>query len=112
PEVVVKHRHGAARGATAVAPTRAYRRSRWAARLRGSGLLLGSLTMVTMVVLAIAGVLPRWSALVGVATCAMAFALVRWSVARRRATLRRGRSRAARPASTHASGGPSSSRTP
>src|SRR5690606_8808739 len=102
PEVVVKRRHGGAIGAvgaTAVAPTPGYRRTLRAARLRGAALLLGSLTMVTLVGLAMAGVLPRWSALAGVAAGALAFALVRWSVARRRAAIRRARSAGARPRS-------------
>lgn len=82
PEVVVKQRPA---GATAVGPSREHRRARLGARARALVLLTGSLTMVVLAGLAVARVLPPWSALVGVAACALAVGGVRWSVARQSA---------------------------
>ncbi|GGK81574.1 hypothetical protein [Ornithinimicrobium pekingense] len=96
PEVVVKHAR-TAHGATAVGPSPAQRRSRWAARLRASGLLAGWVAMAALTGLSMAGVLPRWAALLGVALCGLSVALVRWSVARQRSARRRART-AGRPA--------------
>ena len=80
PEVVVK---SGLHGATAVAPSEAHRRARVAARVRGAGLLAGSLTMVALVALSVAGLLPRWWAVVGIAAAGLSLGLVRWSVTRR-----------------------------
>lgn len=77
PEVAVK---SGVHGATAVAPSASYRRSRAAARLRAGVLLLGSLAMVALVTLAAVGVLQRWWAVVGVGAATLAVVLVRWSV--------------------------------
>ncbi|MFK5633335.1 MULTISPECIES: hypothetical protein [unclassified Ornithinimicrobium] len=79
PEVVVKR--GTAHGATAVAPTRSYRRGRLVARLRAGALALAGLTMVTLVALGATGGLPSWTAFVGIAVLAGALVLVRVSVA-------------------------------
>lgn len=112
PEVVVKR---AGHGATAVAPSADYRRSRTVARLRGLALLTGSLAMVTLVALSVAEVLAPWYALVGVGAAVLAVGLVRWSVssgagaaARRaapasRPTVRAAGSRTVRPAARPAS---------
>ncbi|AXH97264.1 hypothetical protein [Ornithinimicrobium avium] len=78
PEVVVKN---GAHGATAVAPSAAYRRTRATARVRGAVLLIGSLAMMTLVTLSVVGVLGRWWAVAGVGVAAVALVLVRWSVA-------------------------------
>ena len=101
PQVVVKR----PAGATAVAPSPAYRRARRAARLRAAALLLGSVTLVTLTALAIAGVLATWWVFVGIGGLVVSLGLVRWSVSRERARRRaeaRGRARAraavARPA--------------
>ncbi len=96
PEVVVK---GGAHGATAVAPSAAHRRARAVARVRGAGLVAGSVTMVALVALSVAGLLPRWWALVGIAAAGAALGLVRWSVTRSTA---RPRARRVAPARTAA----------
>jgi membrane protein implicated in regulation of membrane protease activity len=85
-------------GATAVGPTTAYRRARSAARLRATALLLGSLTLVTLVALSSTGVLPLWWAYVGIGALAASVLAVRHSVARTRARSRRSHRPAARPA--------------
>jgi predicted lipid-binding transport protein (Tim44 family) len=95
PQVVVKHA-AAAHGATAVAPSRDHRRTASAARLRGGVLLAGWLAMVLLVGLAMAGVLERGAALLGVAACALSVGVVRWSVARERAARRQVRRTTAR----------------
>lgn len=87
PEVVVKGPR-VAHGATAVSPSGAQRRTRRTARLRAAGLLTGWFSMVVLVAMSMAGVVPRWSALAGVAVCALSVTLVRWSVARRRVSRR------------------------
>lgn len=95
PEVVVKP-HGAV-AATAVAPSQAHRRARRVARVRAAALLLGSLAMVSLVGLAMAGVLDRWYAVVGVGAGVLAVAAVRWSVALGRTQVRAARPSRARP---------------
>jgi hypothetical protein len=84
PEVVVVKHGRSAPAATAVGPTRDYRRALGAARVRAAVLAAGWLALVVLVGLGIARVLPPWSALVGVALCALSVAFVRWSVARSR----------------------------
>ena len=76
PEVVVKR---VPAGATAVSAPRSVRRARTAARLRFGGLLLGTTTMVTLVALALAKILPPWASLVGVTVMAACVAVVRLS---------------------------------
>ncbi|SOC53992.1 hypothetical protein SAMN05421879_102302 [Ornithinimicrobium cerasi] len=71
-------------GATAVAPTTAYRRARTASRVRAAALLLSSFTMVVLVALSSTGVLAAWWTYVGIGALAVSVALVRWSVSRSR----------------------------
>ncbi|MGC5582934.1 hypothetical protein ACQE98_02380 [Ornithinimicrobium sp. W1679] len=95
PEVVVK-RHDApaglaraAHGARAVAPPPAVRRAQVANRLRGAALLVSSVVLVAASGLAMAGTLPRWSALAAVAFLGLTVGVVRWSAAQERAARRR-----------------------
>ncbi|GAA5166592.1 hypothetical protein GCM10011366_02660 [Ornithinimicrobium tianjinense] len=101
PQVVVKR----PAGATAVAPPPSYRRAKKAARLRAVALLAGSVTLVTLVALPIAGVLASWWVFVGIGSLVASLGVVRWSVSRERARRRaeareraRARTAAARPA--------------
>lgn len=75
-------------GATVVAPSRQFRRARFTARLRAAGLLSGSLTMVTLVGLSLARLVPSWAALVGILVLGAAVGAVRWSASAERARRR------------------------
>lgn len=86
PEVVVKHATG---GATAVAPSAAYRRAKLVARLRGAGLITSSVVLVAFSALALAGVMQPWAVLLGVGILGATVAAVRWSVAREQQQRRR-----------------------
>lgn len=112
PQVVVKRGEPAPAfaGATAVAPSAAYRRARNGARLRAAALLLGSAAMVTLVGLALAGVLQTWWIFVGIGALALSVSLVRWSVSRGRSTSGTRRTttagRSARPAPSRSTAAP------
>ncbi|GAA1175133.1 hypothetical protein GCM10009584_15660 [Ornithinimicrobium humiphilum] len=122
PEVVVVKHGRSAPAATAVGPTRDYRRALGAARVRAAVLAAGWLALVVLVGLGIARVLPPWSALVGVALCALSVAYVRWSVARTRRARRAAAARRAapsarpaartRPTGRSATGRPAAARRP
>ncbi|MGD8151182.1 hypothetical protein [Ornithinimicrobium sp. Y1694] len=83
PEVVVK------RGAHVVLPSAAQRTARLAAKLRFGTLLLGSVAMVTLVGLSIAGVLAEWGYFAGIGAMVLALGLVRLSTSQEKARRRR-----------------------
>lgn len=74
--------------ATAVGPTSTHRHAQQHAQVRAAGLLLGSVVMITLVVLTLTQVLHWAWSFVGLALLAGTVAAIRWSVARDR-TVRR-----------------------